>query len=227
MGLYAQFDVSPSEIAESAERDVSPCSWPGSSELAIREPAALRAAIRLLGKACQDLPASQDDARRLLTRAAAVLQAELDFRDQVVSHGEVAARCRLVPWQVRRVMHFIDANLSTKIGPRDLADLVRLSVSHFARVFRATVGKSPRAFLIHRRIERAKEMMLETELPLVQIALACGLADQSHFTKRFTRIVGMSPAAWRRVHAPRPAGHVLQPLTKAAGVLIEPNRIRL
>jgi AraC-like DNA-binding protein len=169
-----------------------------------REPAALHSAIRLIGEAGRALSASQDDARRFLTRATALLQAESDSRDRTADGAPDTAGCRLAPWQVKRVMRFIDANLGAKVGPQDLADLARLSASHFARAFRLTVGKSPYAYVLRRRIERAKELMLETDLPLVQIALDCGLADQSHFTRLFTRIVGISPAAWRRVHVPRP-----------------------
>jgi AraC family transcriptional regulator len=187
--------------------------WRAATERATREPAALRSAIRLLGEAGRVLSVSQDDARKFIARATALLQAESDSRDRVTDEAADAARSRLAPWQVKRVMRFIDANLSAKLGAQDLAELVRLSTSHFARAFRSTVGKSPYAYLLHRRIERAKEMMLETDSPLVQIALDCGLADQAHFTKLFTRIVGISPAAWRRAHVPRPIGHMLQRLS--------------
>jgi AraC-like DNA-binding protein len=138
----------------------------------------------------------------------ALLQVESDSRDRTADGEPGAARCRLAPWQLKRVMRFIDANLGTKVGPQALADVAGLSTSHFARVFRSTVGKSPYAYLLQRRMERAKEMMLETDLPLVQIALDCGLADQAHLTKLFTRVVGIGPAAWRRVHVPR--DHMLQ-----------------
>jgi len=208
MELYTQSDASSPEIAGAAGVEVPFLSpWQSTTDPAPREPAALRSAIRLLGEAGRALSVSQDEARRFIARAAALLQAESDSRDRTADGAPDAAGCRLAPWQIKRVMRFIDANLGAKVGPQDLADLARLSTSHFARAFRLTVGKSPYAYLIHRRIERAKELMLETDLPLVQIALDCGLADQAHLTRLFTRIVGISPAAWRRVHVPRPTGH--------------------
>jgi AraC-like DNA-binding protein len=178
-----------------------------------REPAALRSAIRLLGEAVRALSGSQDSARKFIARATTLLQAESDWRDCVTDGAAGAAGGRLAPWQLKRVMRFIDANLAIKLDPQDLASVARLSVSHFGRAFRSTVGKSPHAYLIHRRIERAKELMLETDLPLVQIALDCGLADQAHLTRHFTRIAGISPAAWRRLHGPRSTRHLRQKST--------------
>jgi AraC-like DNA-binding protein len=210
--MYAQPDNSSPEIAEAAELEISLLnSWRRTTDAASREPAALRSAIRLLGEAGRALSVNKNDARKFIVRAAALLQAESDSRDHILEDASGAARCRLAPWQIKRVMRFIDANLSAKVGPQDLADLVQLSTSHFTRAFRSTVGKSPYSYLIHRRIERAKEIMLETDLPLVQIALDCGLADQAHLTRLFTRIVGISPAAWRRIHVPRPTGRQKPP----------------
>jgi AraC-like DNA-binding protein len=92
----------------------------------------------------------------------------------------------------------MEANLSSPIHCEDLARLVRLSVSHFMRVFKDSFGCAPHAFLIRRRMERAQGLMLTTDEALGQIALACGLADQSHLTRLFQKWVGESPAAWRR-----------------------------
>jgi len=168
--------------------------------VAPREPTALRSAFRLLAEAGRVLSGGEDAARKYIVRAAALLQAESDFRERDAGHAGSATQGRLAPWQVNRVVRFIEANLSEKIGPRDFAGLVRLSTNHFAQAFRATVGEPPYAYLIRRRIERAKEMMLETEHSLAHIALECGFADQQHLTRLFTRMVGVSPAAWRRAH---------------------------
>ena len=73
-----------------------------------------------------------------------------------------------------------------------------LSVSHFSRAFRATVGVAPHSWLLMRRIELAKDKIREGRLPLWEVALACGFSDQSHLTRVFTRKVGVSPGAWRR-----------------------------
>jgi AraC family transcriptional regulator len=106
----------------------------------------------------------------------------------------------LAPWQVAKVKNHVEAHLTTNITSNDLCALVRLSPSHFSRAFKASFGCSPHAHVIARRIDRAKLMMLETSAPLCEVALACGFADQSHFSTKFRRAAGQAPRAWRRVN---------------------------
>jgi transcriptional regulator GlxA family with amidase domain len=94
----------------------------------------------------------------------------------------------------------VEAHLASNITSNDLCALVRLSPSHFSRAFKASFGCSPHAHVIARRIDRAKLMMLETSAPLCEVALACGFADQSHFSTKFRRAAGQAPRAWRRVN---------------------------
>lgn len=112
-----------------------------------------------------------------------------------------AVRSGLAPWQVRRVLAHVDANLGSTIRNKDLAAVARLSTFHFAVAFRNSIGQSPHEHVIHRRIERAQGLMLSTHRSLSDIAAECGLADQAHLTRLFRRIVGESPAAWRRARA--------------------------
>jgi AraC family transcriptional regulator len=81
---------------------------------------------------------------------------------------------------------------------REIADYVALSERHFSRAFRRSLGSSPMAYVGVRRVERAKLMVASTRTRLTDIALACGFSDQSHLTKSFRRVVGMSPGVWRR-----------------------------
>jgi AraC family transcriptional regulator len=104
----------------------------------------------------------------------------------------------LAPWQVRRVLAYVEANLDKPIRNGDLADVARLSQFHFNVSFRRSVGDSPHEYIIRRRIERAQGLMLSTDAPLSEIAITCGHADQAHFTRLFRRVVGESPGAWRR-----------------------------
>jgi transcriptional regulator GlxA family with amidase domain len=112
--------------------------------------------------------------------------------------ADTVARHGLAPWQVRRVLAHIEANLGATIRNKDLAAIARLSTFHFAVAFRKSVGQSPHEHVIHRRVERAQGLMLSTDRSLSDIAAECGLADQAHLTRLFRRIVGESPAAWRR-----------------------------
>ena len=80
----------------------------------------------------------------------------------------------------------------------DLAALVRLSRFHFSRAFKDTFGDTPHRYVLRRRIEHAQGLMLTTKTTLAEIALECGLVDQAHLGRSFRRIVGETPAAWRR-----------------------------
>jgi AraC family transcriptional regulator len=111
----------------------------------------------------------------------------------------------LAPWQLRRVRAFAQTNLDADLSVADLAAQCRLSPSHFARAFAASTGTSPHRWLVDRRIERAKALMLGGGHALSQIALACGFVDQSHLTRVFARSEGQSPGRWRRRHCHSPS----------------------
>jgi AraC-like DNA-binding protein len=96
-------------------------------------------------------------------------------------------KCRggLAPWQIRCVLTHIEGHLSDNIHCEDLSELVNLSLSHFMRAFRDSFGCPPHAYVMKKRIERAQGLMLTTDSALGQIALECGLADQSHLSRLF------------------------------------------
>jgi AraC family transcriptional regulator len=104
----------------------------------------------------------------------------------------------LAAWQVRRAKELLSANLKGSVPLKEVAEQCRLSVSHFSRAFRHTVGQAPHNWLLTHRIEIAKEKLRDRRLSLSDVAVACGFSDQSHLTRVFARIVGVSPGAWRR-----------------------------
>ena len=110
-----------------------------------------------------------------------------------------AVRGGLAPWQMRRLSAYIDANLHAHLPCETLARLARLSASHFARTFKLTFGHAPHGYLMRRRMERAKGLMLKSNAPLAQIASDCGFADQAHFSRSFLQFTGESPGSWRRL----------------------------
>jgi AraC family transcriptional regulator len=110
----------------------------------------------------------------------------------------------LAAWQVHRVREYIDAHLTDPLLLEVLARVIKLSVSHFARAFRQTVGASPHVFVTLRRLEYAQGLMLATDRCLGDIALASGFADQAHFGRVFRRFCGESPGMWRRARAAPP-----------------------
>jgi AraC-like DNA-binding protein len=88
-------------------------------------------------------------------------------------------------------------NLSCKIVIKDLAASLDISVRHFCRAFKCTFGMPARIWIRQRRIEFAQGLMLTTRASLSEIALCCGMSDQSHFTRSFRRIVREAPSSWR------------------------------
>jgi AraC family transcriptional regulator len=107
-------------------------------------------------------------------------------------------RGRLAPWQERRAKEILRANLQGGVPLKEVARECRLSVGHFSHAFRRTLGVAPHSWLIEQRIVLSKEKLRDDRLSLTDVAAECGFCDQSHFTQHFTRIVGVSPGAWRR-----------------------------
>jgi AraC family transcriptional regulator len=104
----------------------------------------------------------------------------------------------LAPWQLHRAKECMEANLVTGVRLRDLAEITRLSQSQFGRAFKASTGLPPHRWQMNLRITRAQQLLLDGELSLAQIAFATGFSEQSHLTRVFRSIVGVSPGSWRR-----------------------------
>jgi AraC family transcriptional regulator len=107
-------------------------------------------------------------------------------------------RGRLTPRQEKIAKEYLAANIRGNVSLEHVASLCELSAPHFARLFKRSAGMTPYQWFIQRRLAQAKYLLETSDDPLPQIALACGFADQSHFTRTFSRIVGVSPGAWRR-----------------------------
>jgi AraC-like DNA-binding protein len=109
------------------------------------------------------------------------------------------ARCGgLAAWRIHRLHTFVEAHLSQSIHVADLSGAVGLSVPHFARAFGLSFGQPPHLYLTQRRLEAARGLMLNTDMALTEVALACGFSDQAHFCRLFRRHIGTTPSAWRR-----------------------------
>ena len=96
-----------------------------------------------------------------------------------------------------QILEFIEANLATDISLEALANFTNFSTFHFCRLFKDTMGVTPHQYVIRRRIERAKKLLKHSDLKIVEIALACGFANQSHLSRHFRNLVGTSPKAYR------------------------------
>jgi AraC family transcriptional regulator len=107
------------------------------------------------------------------------------------------SRGGLSPLQMRRATEFLEAHLDGNINLDRVARECDLSVSHFARAFRQTFRSPPYRWLIERRVARAKDLITNSHLTLVEIAMQSGFSDQSALTRSFKRISGLTPGKWR------------------------------
>ena len=154
---------------------------------------------KLVIDASRSFDRDPDAARELVFRASELLQAEVQRLTRAPQVGKLA------PWQVRTAKAFVDQNSDRNLQVRDVAAAVRLSPSYFSHAFKESFGQSAKSYIIERRIERAKRMMLDGADSLAHIALACGFSDQAHFCRTFGGLMGQTPSRWRRSRQDRPA----------------------
>jgi AraC-like DNA-binding protein len=106
---------------------------------------------------------------------------------------------RLSAARLSRLRCYVEAHLDRDLSLAELAAVVSLSPSHFARAFRATQGETPHAWVMSERIARAIRLLHEGALPIAEVALAAGFASQSHMTDVFRKRGLPSPGSWRRL----------------------------
>jgi transcriptional regulator GlxA family with amidase domain len=104
----------------------------------------------------------------------------------------------LAEWQADLALRLLREDSAGDIPVVALARSCGLSRSHFIRAFKISMGLPPHHWLMRHRIERARELLARTNESIAEIAISCGFADQSHLTRVFRALVGVSPAAWRR-----------------------------
>lgn len=101
-------------------------------------------------------------------------------------------------WRLRLATDYIEANLGEPVRLEDVARAAGLTRMHFAAQFRAATGVRPHDYLLQRRIEHAKVLLMRAETAVVEIALSVGFQNQAHFSTVFKRLTGDSPSIWRR-----------------------------
>lgn len=101
--------------------------------------------------------------------------------------------------KMRRVTDFINDNLEQDLTLTEIAQVADLSHFHFARAFRKTMGVTPQQYITNRRIEKAKELLAKSNLPIVEVGFQTGFKNQSHFTTLFRKFTSLTPKIWREV----------------------------
>ena len=112
---------------------------------------------------------------------------------------EPASMGRLSPSLLVRIREHCLARLHERISVASLAALVGLGLHVFGRAFKASTQQSPQQYLIALRSHRARDLLIDTDMAVADVALACGFYDQSHLTSTFTRSFGTAPSAYRRL----------------------------
>ena len=102
--------------------------------------------------------------------------------------------------RVRRLLDYIEQHLGGNLSLEALAAEVNLSPLYLVRAFRSAVGQSPHQYVVARRVEHARRLLAGTTLSIAEISLASGFSSQSHLSNWFRRLVGVSPAAYRKHH---------------------------
>jgi AraC family transcriptional regulator len=161
----------------------------------------LLVSAQLFEAACHARKGDGNGTRAYIARAVALLDGQPGtgiIRRTSDRESGRNQRGSFAAWQSRRLAAHVDANLAGKIVIKDLAASLEISVSHFCRAFKRTFGMPARIWIRQRRIELAQGLMLTTSASLTEIAVSCGMSDQSHFTRSFRRIAGETPSSWRQ-----------------------------
>lgn len=164
------------------------------ARVGFEDPAAARI-MELLGREAATLDAS---ARLFTEQATDLLVTQLVRGHSSFAALQAPARRGLADWQVRKVTDYMRQHLDEPIGLDVLADLAGLSRFHFCTAFRLATGETPHNWLVNLRIERAKQLLAKSDLPITSIALAVGYETPSAFTASFGKRMGMTPRLFRQ-----------------------------
>ena len=99
---------------------------------------------------------------------------------------------------LKRATDYVGDNLAGDLTLAKLSRVANISPYHFSRLFKGSIGLSPHQYVIRERVERAKELLMGTDLPLHEVAAVAGFADQSHMGRHLKRLLGISPTRLRR-----------------------------
>lgn len=132
---------------------------------------------------------------------ATALAIRVRHRYYRTSQADLEITQRLPFSKMQQVVDYIQDHLADDLTLGELARSVSMSVSHFRAQFKQSLGITPHQFLIQCRIERAKQLLTAGNLPINDVALSVGFADQSHLTRHMRRLLGITPRAFCRTQS--------------------------
>jgi len=158
-----------------------------------RDPHIEQLVKRLLGESMTKAYASKTYAEALATELAVHL-----LRNYCVTNRAVAEHAHGLPiYKLRRATEFIEENLRDDLTLDRLSEALAMSPGHFAHAFKTTTGMAPHHYVVQRRIEHARSLLRNTDMPIAEIAHRVGFPNQSHFSFAFRRVTGVTPRQFR------------------------------
>ncbi|MEM1176486.1 MAG: AraC family transcriptional regulator, partial [Pseudomonadota bacterium] len=161
------------------------------------DPDICQAAVMLMETLASELPGSAV----MYESLARIFLVKLIHQYGVERDEEILFSKRFTARHYQRVLGFIAEHFAQVITVEALAKEAGLSPSHFAHVFKATIGVSPMQFVTSYRLEQARKRLADIELPIIDVALACGFSDQAHFSRVFKQNEGLTPSQYRKTLA--------------------------
>jgi AraC family transcriptional regulator len=151
--------------------------------------------LRALLALAQDGSGADALVGELLVNAACIRLAK---RFAVSKLNQLPLRGGLPKARLKRVLEYIDTNLGENITLSELAGVVNMSLYYFAVLFRQSTGLSPHRYVLNQRVERAKELLHDPKLSVLDVSLDVGFEHQNNFARAFRRVIGVSPTQYRR-----------------------------
>jgi AraC family transcriptional regulator len=141
---------------------------------------------------------SDPGSRQYAEALSLVLMHELTRSERTASAAAKPLRGGLPVWQQKRVVEFIEQHLAEDISLAALAEIVDLSVYHFAHAFKLSFGAPPHRYHMARRMDRARSLLQNPALSVTQIGIRTGFRETSSFTRAFRKFTGLTPTEYRR-----------------------------
>jgi AraC family transcriptional regulator len=141
---------------------------------------------------------SDPGSRQYAEALSLVLMHELNRLERTTSQTVRPLSGGLPPWQRKRLVEFIEEHLAEEISLATLAELVNLSLFHFARAFKQSFGVPPHRYHSDRRMDRARSLLQRPALSVTQVGAQTGFRETSSFTRAFRRFTGLTPTEYRR-----------------------------